>query len=88
MKTITIETACHDFARLIEYCLNSREELNIASPKGSVILIPEDDYESMQETLRLLSDKESLKALLESHYCRDANKAPKTWAMNEVFDDV
>lgn len=88
MKTVTLETAIQDFTHLIEYCLDTREELNIASPKGAVILIPQDDYESMMETLRLLSDKTSLKALLESHYLRDQNILPKTWTMREVFCDV
>lgn len=88
MRTVTLESAQKNFAHLINHCLDSREELNIASSRGSVILIPEDDYESMQEMLRLLSDKKSLKALLESHHSRAVGKLPRTWSMQEVFDDV
>jgi len=88
MKTVTLESAQREFVHLINQCLDNREELNIASSRGAVILIPEDDYEAMQETLRLLCDKKSLKALLESHFKRDEGKLSKTWSMQEVFADV
>ncbi len=37
MKTVTLETARQNFAHLMDHCLESREELNIASSKGDVI---------------------------------------------------
>ena len=39
-------------------------------------MIPQEDYEAMQETLKLLSDKQSFKALLDSHETRKKGKYP------------
>lgn len=39
-------------------------ETAIVSDRGAVILVPQDEFESMRETLRLLSDPRALKALL------------------------
>lgn len=48
-------------------------------------MIPKDDYESMQETLRLLSDKKSLKALLDGHKDRDKQIPQKVYKIEDVF---
>ncbi|MBF0200685.1 MAG: type II toxin-antitoxin system Phd/YefM family antitoxin [Desulfamplus sp.] len=88
MKTVTFDMANRNLLELIENCLSSREGLNIASSKGAVVIIPQDDYESMQETLRLLSDQRSLSALLESHQMRDNNQKIEFWTPDEVFDDI
>jgi len=77
MKTITLEQANHDLLSHINYTLNTHDEVNIASSNGAIVMIAQDEYESMQETLRLLADKKSLKALLEGHDCRDNNIAQK-----------
>ncbi len=73
MRTITFEEANSDMLSTINYSLDNHEEINIATSKGAVVIIPQDDYESMQETLRLLQDTKSLKALLDSHNNRDNN---------------
>jgi len=57
MKTITLEQVNQDLISHINYTLDTHEEVNIASSNGVIIMIPQIDYESMQETLRLLSDK-------------------------------
>ncbi|MCI0501915.1 MAG: hypothetical protein L0Y61_09275, partial [Epsilonproteobacteria bacterium] len=71
MKTITLNQATLELSKFINYSLETKEEINIASDNGAVILLPQADYELMLETLRLISDKKSLKALLESHSIRD-----------------
>ena len=88
MKTITIEQANQDLISHINYTLSTREEINISSPSGAIVMIPEDDYEAIQETLRLLSDKKSLRALLNGHHIRDNNQNPKTYSVREVFSDL
>ena len=88
MKTITIEQARQDLVSHINYTLNTHEEINISSPGGAIVMIPEDDYESMQETLRLLSDKKSLRALLDGHHTRDNKQALKAYSVEEVFSDL
>lgn len=88
MKTITLEQATINFQEIINYALRTHDEVNIASNKGAVILIPQEDYDAMQETLKLLSDKQSLKALLKSHDLRKNGKQPKSYTIKEVFSDL
>jgi len=88
MRTITLNQANSDLGMFINYSLETREEINIASDNGAVVLLPQADYESMLETLRLISDKKSLKALLESHSIRDGGKEPRAYSVGEVFSDL
>ena len=88
MRTITIEQANNDLIGHINYTLDTHDEVNIASNHGSIVMIPQIDYESMQETLRLLSDKKSLKALLDGHSARDSNHHLKSYTIEEVFGDL
>jgi len=88
MRTITLNQASLELSKFINYSLETKEEINIASDNGAVILLPQVDYESMIETLRLISDKKSLKALLESHGIRDGGDEPKAYSISEVFSDL
>jgi PHD/YefM family antitoxin component YafN of YafNO toxin-antitoxin module len=45
-------------------------------------------WEEIQETLRLLSDKKSLTALLEGHQQRDQGIIPSGKTMDEVFNNL
>ena len=64
------------------------EEVVIVSDYGSVVVVDQNEWESIQETLRLLKDKRSLKALLESHKLRDENKKIKAKSVDEAFYDL
>lgn len=88
MKTITIQQANQDLISHINYSLQTHEEVNIASENGSIVMLPQEDYESMMETLRLLSDKKSFKALINSHAARDKKEEPKSYTVAEVFSDL
>lgn len=88
MRTVTIEQALADLASMINHSLKTREEVAIATNNGAVIIVPQEDYEAMQETLRLLTDKKSLHALLKAHKDRDEGKIPKSYTIEEVFNDL
>jgi len=88
MKTITLEQASQNLMSHINYTLDTHEEINIFSSNGAIVMIPQDDYESMQETLRLLSDKKSLKALLDSHDARDKGIIQKVYKIEDIFGDI
>ena len=88
MKTITLEQATADFQKIIDYALQTHDEVNIASNNGAVVLIPQEDYEAMQETLKLLSDKHSLTALLKAHEARKKGEKPESYTIKEVFSDL
>ncbi len=88
MRTITIEQASNNLQQHINYTLETHEEISISSTNGAIIMISQDDYESMQETLRLLADKKSLRALLDGHNSRDLNQAIQSYSVEEVFSDI
>ena len=88
MLSITLENANSNLQNMVYHALDSSEEITIASNRGAVVMIAQDDYNSMQETLRLLQDKKSLKALLHSHQLRDNGEAIKSYSVSEVFSDL
>ncbi|HCL55643.1 MAG TPA: hypothetical protein DHW82_01350 [Spirochaetia bacterium] len=88
MISITLEQATKHFSKIIQDSLKNHEDIHIATNKGTVVILPQEDYESMQETLRLLADKKSLQALLASHLERDKGVIPKNLSIEEVFNDL
>jgi len=88
MKSVTIDQAVSDLKKMIKDSLETREEISIATSDGAVILLPQDDYESIQETLRLLMDKKSLHALIKSHEERDSGIIPDSYSIKEIFNDL
>ena len=88
MLSITLENANSNLPNMVYHALDSNEEITIASNRGAVVMIAQDDYNSMQETLRLLQDKKSLKALLNSHQLRDNGEVIKSYSVSEVFSDL
>ena len=73
---------------MLHHTLESHEEVSIATSEGAVVMLAQDDYNSIQETLRLLSDKKSLSALLESHKHRDEHTQATSYTVLEAFDDL
>lgn len=88
MKTITVNQASQNLLKHINYSLKDHEEISIASENGAVVMISQTDYEAMKETLKLLSDKKSLRALVDSHYERDMGNEPESYSVEEVFSDI
>lgn len=88
MHTISVKNAMKDLPGLIDHTIKNVEEVVIVSDNGSVVVIDQDEWESIQETLRLLRDKRSLKALLESHKMRDKNKKNESKSIEEAFYDL
>ena len=51
-------------------------------------MLNENEWSNIKETLRLLSDKQSIAALLESHAIRDQGGIPEGMSAEEAFGDV
>ena len=85
MHTVTLNNAMKDLPGLINHTIDNVDEVVIASDHGSVVVIGQNEWESIQETLLLLKDKRSLKALLESHKLRDGNKKVEAKTVEEAF---
>ena len=64
MKTVTIEQFHKNISSMIDYSLKTHDEVNIATNQGAVIVLPQEDYDAMQETLRLLMDKKIIKCII------------------------
>jgi len=88
MHAVSIDNAIKDLPGIIDRTIKNTDELVIVSDYGSVVLIDQHEWESIQETLRLLKDKRSLKALLESHKMRDENKEIGVKSVAESFYDL
>lgn len=88
MKTITLKQANKDLKAHIKHSLSTGEEINIASENGAMVMLPQKEYEAIMETIKLLADKKSLKALLDSHEQRKKGIQPQTYSVEEVFSDI
>ena len=88
MHAISVKNAMKDLPGLINQTIKNVEEVLIVSDYGSVVVIHQEEWESIQETLCLLKDKKSLKALLESHKMRDKNKKIEAKSVEEAFYDL
>lgn len=88
MKTVTLDTAVTNLQHIIADTLSNQEETIIVTNNGSVVMIDKQNWESIIETLRLLKDKKSLKALLEGHKQRLKKGKPKGKSVKKVFNDL
>jgi PHD/YefM family antitoxin component YafN of YafNO toxin-antitoxin module len=88
MNTLSLREACSNLPNIIENTIKNCDETVIASDLGAVIMIDENHWEEIQETLRLLKDKKSLAALLEGHSQRDQGMIPQGKSIEEVFNDL
>ncbi len=84
IKTISAKNAQSDFMQLLHSAIKGHHQYRIASDEGGAILLSEDEYESMVETLELLS----IPGFYESIKQADKEIAEgKTYTFDEVFGD-
>jgi PHD/YefM family antitoxin component YafN of YafNO toxin-antitoxin module len=88
MHTVTLEQADKDLKGIMQRAIRDKDEVIIASDEGAVVVLDEVEWSNIKETLRLLSDKRSLAALLECHELRDRGERPEGISPEEAFKDV
>ena len=88
MRTVTLDQATSDLKAIILRTIRNHDETVISSKEGAVVMLDEGEWSNIKETLRLISDKESLAALLESHVIRDRGEIPEGVTPEEAFKDV
>ena len=88
MQYYTLQQASADLNQVIARAVFEQEEAAIVSDNGTVFLIPQEEFESMRETLRLLSDQRSLNALLEGHSRHDAGLTLDSQSVEQIFYDL
>jgi antitoxin YefM len=55
MKTVSVTSARSDLYQLIDSTLSDHEPVQITGKRGNAVLLAEEDWRSIQETLFLLS---------------------------------
>ncbi|MEI7869544.1 MAG: type II toxin-antitoxin system prevent-host-death family antitoxin [Candidatus Methylumidiphilus sp.] len=88
MQFYTLQQASADLDQVIARAVYDQEEAAIVSENGTVFLVPQEEFESMRETLRLMSDRRSFNALLEGHCQRDAGQVPDFPSVEKIFYDL
>lgn len=81
MKVVPVTNARQNIYNLIEQTIVNSEPIQITSKKGNAILISEDDWNSLQETLYLLSIPNVRESI------READKIPlEEWKDEEDLE--
>jgi len=88
MTTIALKNIENNFSALFDSVIQNRDELTVVSESGSVVIIEQNDWNRIQETLNLLRDNKSLECLLEGHKLRDAGLAPNSKTTDQAFNDL
>ena len=88
METILLKQAKSDLQGIIRRAVVDRDEIVIASDDGAVVVLDQQEWSHIQETLRLISDKDSFSALLAAHALRDRGEKPAGLTPEETFRDV
>ena len=87
MQTMSISEARKHLNALREHVVNDHEQVILTHKQGNIVLISMDEWESYEETRRLLKDRAALQALFQSFEHRErgivTGKSPE-----EVFSDL
>ena len=84
MDTIAATNARSNFFQILKKILKSHLPTRISSKEGNVIVVPEEDYESLLETAELLSIP-GFKESIERSNQEIANN--DLYSLDEVFSD-
>ena len=82
MTTLTATRARAGLFRLLEESVKGHVPIKITSKTGDVVLLSQEDYESLLETLELLSTPGMLKSIRRA---RQDIKSGRTKSLREVF---
>jgi len=88
MNAITINNAISNFPQIVKNTINNYEETLIVGEQGSVVLISQQEWNSIMETIRLFRDKKSLKSLVDGHNARKKGLTNKSKPVEEAFYDL
>ena len=88
MNAITINNAITNFPQIVSNTIKNFEETLIVGEQGAVVLISQQEWDSIMETIRLFRDKKSLKSLIEGHNIRKKGQKPKGKTINQAFHDL
>ncbi len=82
MQTMTATSARGDFFNLIKRANRTHQPIGISSPAGETVLISREDFESLLETLHLLSTPGVLAGVRKAK--KDISRG-RTYSLEQVF---
>ena len=82
MKTLTPTQARKELFTLLKRSVRGHQQFRIASKEGDVVLLSQEDYESLLETLELLSTPGLLKSIRRA---RREIAQGETYSLEEVL---
>ncbi len=88
MNAITLDNALSNFPYLINNAVLNYEETVIVSDKGSVVVVAQSEWNSIMETINLLKDKKTLRALIDGHSDRKKGVKTESKTIEEAFYDL
>jgi len=74
-------------SRFHKKVISDHDPLLISGQDGNVVILPEDDYANLIETIYILRDKITMKSL-ESTRRKVSNKEPAGHDLKDIFSDV
>ena len=83
-RHITATDARHNFFEIVKGATEKHQIYRIQHPKGAVVMLSEEEYDNLIETLELLSIPGLLKSLNRSI---DQMNKNDTYSMDDVFGD-
>ena len=84
----TVKQISENAEKYFSSVLKNNKELIIGSTGGNVVVVSETEWNQLNETVRLLTDKISLKSLLEGYQARLDKSELQHYSMEEVFHDL
>ena len=82
MTTLTVTQARQNLFDLLKKSVKGHVPIKITSKTGDAVLISEEDYEGLIDTLELLSTPEMAKSI---HEAKEDIKAGRTKSLKEIF---
>ena len=73
---------------LIAATLSNHEQTLIVSDEGNVVMVDEQEWNSIQASLWLLRDEKALNALMESISKREKGEEPDGCSVQDAFKDL
>ncbi len=86
MEAMSISEARQRLFELRQLVVDNQEAVIMTHKNGNAVLISMDEWEAYQETMRLLNDKTTLQALVDSFAAHDAGIPGKS--VEDVFVDL
>ncbi len=87
MIAISINNAKKDIEKYIRATIDNHEETIITTDEGAVVMITQDYWNEIMETLNLIRDKRALKALNSNFEKKKNGKRPKGKTIEEILQN-